>query len=234
MDRTNTEKKLMKRTVAPGTLVPGTPACMAHARNARAAKFKEELTPKQAMFVREYIIDFNITRAARAAGYSEKSANTAGQNFLKYPKIQKAIQDQMERRIARVEVRQDAVISELAAIAFSDMRHFASWGPRGVRVHRSSNLSNSSAACISEISCVDTLNGKNIKIKTHDKLKALELLAKHLGMLTERMALDAKVVRTDEQKHHIIQEVIAQPEIVERIRENFRSRFRTEPGQEQL
>jgi phage terminase small subunit len=35
---------------------------------------------------------------------------------------------------------------------------------------------------------VDTQYGTNIKFKLHDKLRALELLGKHLGMFVERHA----------------------------------------------
>ncbi len=227
----NQGQKKLKRTNPPGKLVPGTPACVAHAREVRARKFQEELTPKQAMFVKEYIIDFNVSRAARAAGYSKNSANTAGHNFLKKPKIQKAIHAEMERRISRVEIRQDAIISELAALAFSDIRHIMSWNSRGIKLHRSDTLSAAAVACVAEVSCIDTLNGKNIRVKTHDKIRALELLMRHFGMLTDRMELDAKVVRSDEQKYHVIQEIISQPDVVDRVKENFRLRFRGEPGE---
>ena len=42
------------------------------------------LTPKQAMFVREYLIDLNATQAAIRAGYKEKNAAVIGcQNLIK-------------------------------------------------------------------------------------------------------------------------------------------------------
>jgi phage terminase small subunit len=140
----------------------------------------------------------------------------------------------MEKRISRVEIRQDAIISELAALAFSDIRHVMSWNSKGIKLHRSDTLSAAAAASIAEVSCIDTLNGRNVKVKTYDKVRALELLARHFGMLTDRMELDAKVVRTDEQKYHVIQEIISQPDVVDRVRENFRLRFRDEFGEERL
>lgn len=50
-----------------------------------------ELNPKQQLFVDEYIIDFNATRAAKAAGYSESTAAEMGYENLRKPHIDKAI-----------------------------------------------------------------------------------------------------------------------------------------------
>ena len=50
-----------------------------------------KLTVKQQIFVDEYIIDFNATRAAIAAGYSEKTASRMGSENLSKPVIQEAI-----------------------------------------------------------------------------------------------------------------------------------------------
>ncbi len=50
------------------------------------------LTAKQQRFVDEYLIDLNATQAAIRAGYSPKSAYSIGQENLKKPEIQEAIQ----------------------------------------------------------------------------------------------------------------------------------------------
>ena len=46
------------------------------------------MTEKQERFIDEYIIDFNATRAAIAAGYSSKRANSQGVHLLSIPEIQ--------------------------------------------------------------------------------------------------------------------------------------------------
>jgi phage terminase small subunit len=72
-----------------------------------------ELTDKQRVFVDEYLVDMNGTRAAIRAGYSEKSAREiASQNLTKL-NIQKAIEKAFDDRKARVLVTQDDVISGL-------------------------------------------------------------------------------------------------------------------------
>jgi phage terminase small subunit len=40
------------------------------------------LTPKQAKFVREYLIDLNATRAAIRAGYSKQTAHSHTRVYL--------------------------------------------------------------------------------------------------------------------------------------------------------
>lgn len=72
-----------------------------------------ELTDKQRIFVDEYLIDLNGTRAAIRAGYSEKSAREiASQNLTKL-NIQKAIEKAFNERKARVLVTQDDVVNGL-------------------------------------------------------------------------------------------------------------------------
>ncbi len=77
------------------------------------------------------------------------------------------------------------MVKELAKIAFADMRNFARWNAHGVDLIESRLLSDEDAACISEVSQVDTQYGSNIRIKLHDKMKALDALGRHLGMFLE-------------------------------------------------
>lgn len=147
---------------------------------------KITVAQKRKIFVQEYLIDFNVTRAAKAAGYSEKTAHVTGHYLLKDPKVQAAIQDAMQARIERTQVTQDRVVKELAKLAFSDMRNFARWGPGGVELKDSRTLSDEDSACVAEISQVDTQYGVNLRFKLYDKSKALEMLGRHLGMFLER------------------------------------------------
>lgn len=54
---------------------------------------KPELTPKQKIFCEEYVVDWNATRAAIAAGYSENSAKVIGHENLTKPYIADYIQE---------------------------------------------------------------------------------------------------------------------------------------------
>jgi|GEM_PF-2254569 len=76
-------------------------------------KTAKELTNKQALFIKEYVIDFNATRAAKAAGYSPKTAFTIGIENLKKPLIQTILAKEVKERLDKSEHSADEVIKRL-------------------------------------------------------------------------------------------------------------------------
>lgn len=138
---------------------------------------EDKLTEKQRFFVKEYLIDFNATRAAIAAGYSEDTAYSIASENLKKPEIQEALKEEIDERAKRVGITQDIIIRELAKIAFADINDFVEYTPDGHIVLKPSEKIDGTV--LQEVS--ETRFG-NKKIKLHDKMKALELLGKHLGM----------------------------------------------------
>jgi len=70
-----------------------------------------KLTEKQKMFCKEYMIDLNATRAAIAAGYSEKTASEMGYENLNKPQIQEYLQKQLDKRSEKVEITAEYVLS---------------------------------------------------------------------------------------------------------------------------
>lgn len=159
-----------------------------------AKKNKERgLTPKQKRFVEEYLIDLNATAAARRAGYSVKTADRIGPELLGKTCVSNAIEAAKAKRSARTEITQDRVLKELARIAFLDPRKVFKWGPGGVTLLPSEGLTEDDAAAISEVSESTSESGGSIKGKLLDKLKALELLGKHLGMFTDKVQMDQTV-----------------------------------------
>lgn len=75
------------------------------------------LTPKQARFVLEYLVDLNATQAAIRAGYSENTAGVIGSENLKKPYIFNAIQEEMEARAIRTLITADRVLSDMFKVA---------------------------------------------------------------------------------------------------------------------
>lgn len=71
------------------------------------------LTPKQAAFVEEYLVDLNATQAAIRAGYSERTAGVIGCENLAKPKIAEAIREAANERSERVKITQDDVLRGL-------------------------------------------------------------------------------------------------------------------------
>ena len=158
------------------------------------------LNDRQMRFVQEYLIDLNATQAAIRAGYSAKTAYSLGQRVLKNDEVQRAIQKAQEKRSQRTRVTQDMVLQELAKIAFANGTEFSrvvteqkededgNIVPVQVVKHTDTkDLSDASRAAVAHIK-----QGKSgtIEVIAHDKLKALELLGRHLGMFNDHMAGD--------------------------------------------
>lgn len=68
------------------------------------------MTPKQAAFVSEYLIDFNATQAAIRAGYSSDTAKQQGSRLLTNVAVRAAIDDAIRERSSRALLSQDAVL----------------------------------------------------------------------------------------------------------------------------
>lgn len=145
------------------------------------------LTPKQAAFVAEYLIDLNATQAAIRAGYSAKTAAVIGVENLRKPNIDAAIQEALQKRAERTEISQDNVLLEIAKLAFLDPRRF--YAPDGSLV-AIPDLPDDVAAAVAGME----VSPEGIrKVKIADKLKALELAARHLGMFRDNLNLTGDI-----------------------------------------
>lgn len=78
------------------------------------------LTPKQSLFVKEYLVDLNATQAAIRAGYSKKTAQAISTENLSKPLIAAEIHKAMEKRGHRTEITADRVLKEIERLALFD------------------------------------------------------------------------------------------------------------------
>ena len=147
------------------------------------------LTPKQAAFVQEYLVDLNGAAAARRAGYKAKNADDLAVQLLRKTPVQGAIQAALAERTARTAVTQDRVVLELARVAFADMSRLVKFENGQMTITETGQLSEDDRRALSELSESVTENGRTRKLKVHDKLKALELLGKHLGMFVDKQEI---------------------------------------------
>lgn len=140
-----------------------------------------KLTPKQRRFIDEYLIDLNATQAAIRAGYSEKTAYSIGLQNLKKLEIQAEIQKRRNRLQNKLEITQERVLQELAAIAFANGADYAKVVNSGllptVEMIPTDELPPEKLPAIAGIKA----NQYGVEVKLHDKVKALELLGKYLG-----------------------------------------------------
>lgn len=148
-----------------------------------------KLTDKQQRFVDEYLIDLNATQAAIRAGYSVKTANEQGSQLLAKLSIQQAIAEKMAERSRRTGVNQDRVVLELAKIAFVKLTDIIDEKGKIKDTATEDDL-----ACLEgyKYKYSDTDSGYSVEreVKLSSKMKALELLGKHLGMWNDKVDLN--------------------------------------------
>ena len=77
------------------------------------AESKPNLTAKQRLFISEYMVDMNASKAAIRAGYSEDTAAQIGYENLRKPEIEREIESLMEQRAQRLSVTADYVVSAI-------------------------------------------------------------------------------------------------------------------------
>jgi phage terminase small subunit len=145
---------------------------------------------KQRRFVEEYCACFNATEAARRAGFSAKTARQQGARLLSNVSIAAAVQARMQGLQKTAEVSAQDVLAELKRIAFSDLRQFADWGPDGVALKPSGELADDAARCVAEVSESKSESGGALRFKLHDKVQALTLLGRRLGLFPSKPAGD--------------------------------------------
>lgn len=145
-----------------------------------------KLTEKQKRFVCEYLIDLNATQAAIRAGYSVKTADQQGSRMLANVKVQQAISQAMAERSRRTGINQDRVVLELARMALVKMTDIVD-----------SNGQIKADATDDDLACIESVKYKKSEsdsgtsvereVRIGSKLKALELLGKHLGMWNDKL-----------------------------------------------
>ena len=161
------------------------------------------LNAKQKQFITEYLVDKNATRAAKACGYSEKSAYAIGSENLKKPEIRAAIQKGLDRQrmdavvaASKLGMTKERWLEELVLIATANLDDYAQVTKRKV-----GNGTDGGEYVVTSVNAVptkarppefgrvirklsETKNG--IGIELHSKQAALDTLGKHFGWVKER------------------------------------------------
>jgi len=148
------------------------------------------MTPKQQRFCEEYLVDLNATQAALRAGYSRASAYAIGSENLKKPEVAAEIARLRDAQAERTAIKADRVLEELARIAFGSPAAFFHGDGRLKSI---TEMDESVVATIAQFEATSVKGDGDFpatitKVKSWDKLRALELLGKHLGMWRETSA----------------------------------------------
>lgn len=174
-----------------------------------------QLTPKEARFVDEYLVDLNATQAAERAGYSKRTAGRQGHLVMHREPVARAIAARMKRRAERVEIDQDWVLRKWIAIVEADESELVQylrdpcpdcWGDehadeidpnchachgrgRGrVIVTDTREMSEGAKALYAGVQ----VGKEGIRVSMHSKETALTNIARHLGMFPSKVELTGK------------------------------------------
>lgn len=135
-----------------------------------------ELTKKQKVFVKEYLIDLNATQAMIRAGYSAKTANEAGSRMLAKVSVKKAIEESLAERSEKLDITAEYVLNGLKTVAERCMQ--------GTPVLE-----------------FDKQMGEYVmtgewKFDSGGANKSLELLGKYMKLFTDKQEIDATIDTT--------------------------------------
>jgi phage terminase small subunit len=154
-------------------------------------KLDRALTAKQEAFCYQYLVcGFNASEAARAAGYSRRTANEIARQNMKKPEINRRIQALKDDLARTAGISALMIAREHAKIAFNSVAGLHNtWITR----KEMDELSDDQKACIQEISTKiikknigtgdepEIVDVEYVRIKTYDKQKSLDALSDLLG-----------------------------------------------------
>ena len=151
------------------------------------------MTEKQKRFVEEYLIDLNATQAAIRAGYKVDNARQTATENLAKPYISEAIEKALADRSRRTGINQDRVVQELAKIAFVKITDVVN---DDCEILPDANEADLAAIESVKVKTIPTKSGEvgiEREVKLSSKLKALELIGKHLGMWNDKLDVNMNV-----------------------------------------
>lgn len=126
---------------------------------------KRPLTPKQDMFVREYLIDLNATQAAIRAGYSAKNADKIGSELLGKTGVKQAVQAAMDKRAEETGIDAKFVLNGIVKL-----------------IER----------CEQAVPVLDNEGNETgeWRFESNSAMRGYELLGKHLKLFTDKVEID--------------------------------------------
>jgi len=176
--RETTSPRLQPRKIRKARAAPAPPSAVLD-----AGRVKGKLTTRQRLFVREFVagrpgVRGVAIRAAEAAGYSLGDMGIGAQ-LVRTPSVRAAI----ARYFAKWDRQAQDVIDELRRVGFSDIRNYVEWDGKTMRVRPYDELTDDAASAVAESR--QGADGE-FKFRLHDKIAALAMLAKFLGVAGDR------------------------------------------------
>lgn len=171
---------------------------------------RDALTDRQEIFCHEYLKDLNGTQAAIRAGYSRDSAPQTASEILSYPHVRDRVQQLMNERAKKTGVKKDTILRRLDAIGgldpailYDEEGRFRSIHDLPIEVRRGIKKIKTREEW-SGVGRDKVQSGEIIEIEFWDKIKANELLGRHLKMFNETVkhelgeSLEALIAKSNE------------------------------------
>lgn len=157
-----------------------------------------DLTPKEKLFIINYIEDKNATRAAIIAGYSEKTAHQTGYELLKKPEIRAIVEEALEAQLYSYGLNKYRLVQEYLRIGYFDPRKLFYPDGNPIPINE---LDDDTAAALAGLDIQEIFEGfgedrkfvgYTKKYKVSDKRAALDSAAKIMGIMIEKKELTGK------------------------------------------
>lgn len=157
-----------------------------------------QLPERQALFVKEYLVDLNGTKAAIRAGYKEKAACEQAARLLAKDRVKAALKSQLSEHWKELAMSADEVIAELSKVARANMEDYV--------VHENGDITPDLSKCTRDQMAavqqftVDRTGGTGdgerrlvlrTTIKLADKHRPAETLARYHKLLIDRVEVTA-------------------------------------------
>ncbi|MCY6372452.1 terminase small subunit [Clostridium ganghwense] len=165
------------------------------------------LTDKQRLFCHYYLKSFNQTMAAIKAGYSPERAHVTGSELVRNRKVKEEIKKLKGKMTEELFIDAMDVLRKYVEIAFADITDYVEYGKKEIVVDKDEE-GNEVKALVNYVDFKDSYmvdgtiieevsQGKNgVKIKLHDKMKALEKLEKYFDLFPDKFKR-----KIEEEKH---------------------------------
>jgi len=148
------------------------------------------LTTRQRRFAEHYAMSGNGAESARLAGYAYKIARISAQEVLSNPNVVALVDELRKERLEQLGVRPDRVLEELSASAFLDPKDIFDEDGDLLPVRRMPKVTRRAIKKIRIRKHFDKKTGEqigeDIDVEFNDKLRANEILGRHLGILKEQ------------------------------------------------
>lgn len=145
-----------------------------------------KFTDKQQAFINEYLKCWNATEAALRAGYSKRTARSIGHENLTKPDIAKEI----SKRIEEMVMSADEALASLSDIARGDLSDFFDIAGKLPIINFEKAAHANALGLLKKIKFKDG----EISFELYDKQRALETVAKHHGLLAQKVNIDINIM----------------------------------------